>query len=106
MRAMNSVRRSCWPGGTATETVDGFTARATGPSPAPFTASASRTAVVKSGCWSVSTIVAGSSASGTSRSTVAPAGTRPTVGWFFWTLSPPCPEADAPPTESGPWASA
>ena len=97
-RAMNSISLGCSGGGTATATVDGSTALARVPRPAPLTAWASRTAVVKSDCWSTSTTEAGSSAAGTSRSTTAPFGTRPTVGWFFCTVSPPAPDARIPPT--------
>jgi hypothetical protein len=65
-----------------------------------------RVAVVNSASRRISVIVVGSRAPGAARSTSAPPGMRPTVGWFFLLLEPEAPSAAKPPTASGPWATA
>ena len=49
----------------------------------------------------IATVPVGSCPDGVS---VTPDGSRPTVGWFFWTDVPAPPPAEKPPTEIGPWA--
>ncbi len=68
--------------------------------------SATRLAVVKSGaCRLMVSWLSSPNSRGTSRSTTAPRGMRPTVGWFLLTVAA-APPAWKPPTETGPWATA
>ena len=66
---------------------------------------AMRREVVKSGRRRPSSTGAFSRSGATVRSTVAPPGTLPEVGWFFW-MREPAAETSKPPACTGPWASA
>ena len=68
-------------------------------------ASAIRAEVVKSDWRSCSRTWVLGAMEGAARSTVAPPGERPTVGWFTVFETPPSPAVN-PPVTTGPWATA